>query len=197
MKGCFPIPATTARAVGLAIAMAFASTCAVADQYLVSESGTFDPSTPTTAESAPGASFSFSFSVDSNPAVTNVSPDYFNTDFADFTYTLNGSPLPVTPVVLTWYDDPDGGGIEFSFSSGDGFNIYGDPYYSGLTSSPTILVGGYPLFSDSDFFYSTTQATPLTGELDITPEPPSVLLLVTGLAVIGVAVRQKFHGTFQ
>ncbi len=90
------------RMLGLAAAIALAPIGAYADSfYLVSESGTFAANAPITPESAPNATFSYSFLIDATPVVNYVTnftgPDCgFDAQFLNFTYTLNGVPVDVT-----------------------------------------------------------------------------------------------------
>jgi hypothetical protein len=151
----------------------------------VSGSGTFDPYVPTTAESAPNASWNFSFDVSSTPAVSNVYPGVsFDTSFSDFSYYLNGAPVTTTLTELTWFNAGEAGLIDLIFPDG-GLGLFGSQAYSGLESAPTILTGVYP-FSTGYVFDNLGNFGPLSGTLSI-PEgsAPLLYLLLAGAACCG------------
>jgi hypothetical protein len=178
----------------LALVCALAPSRAFASNVVVSDSGTFASGVPNTTESAPGETWSFSFSVNSNPAVSNVVlGQNFDTSFSNFTYTLNGSPVATSPTELTWYSTPLGGLIDLTFADGV-LSIYGNQAYSGSEASPTILPGAYPVdntqsfFQDNYFNSGAIYASPLT----ISPEPSTFLLLGSGLfAIFGLAAFRR------
>jgi hypothetical protein len=203
------------RLLGLAVAMALVPISASADNYLVTESGTFAASAPVTAESAPNETFSFSFIINSTPVINYVTnftgPDCgFDAQFSDFSYTLNGSPVDVT-------DPGDGPDVEFfgsAFGGGAGIS-FADPYstapdannfflytaastqfYTGTFENPTITPGDYALDPTQSLFetdYMGTNATPISGDFDITatPEPSSFLMFGSGLAGLAVLLMRK------
>jgi hypothetical protein len=193
------------RILGLAVAIALCSVGASADTtYLVSESGVFAANAPVTAESAPNAPFSFSFLIAATPVINFVTnftgPDCgFDTQFSDFNYTLNGSPVAVVGPDVEYYGSAFGGGGSVSFADNDNFFLYtaaATQFFTGTYENPTMTPGIYPLDPALSLFetdYSGTNATPISGNYEITPEPSSLLLLATGLAGLTGKIRRKLR----
>ena len=195
------------RILGIALAAALSPLAAAADAtYLVSESGVFASNAPTTAESAPNATFSYSFLIDANPVVNYVTnftgPDCgFDAQFSDFTYQLNGASVPVVGPDVQFYGTAFGGGANISFADNDNFFLYtadATQFYTGTFEDPTITPGIYGLDPTQSLFetdYAGTNATPVSGNLAITatPEPSTLLLLSTGLAGMSGMIRRKLR----
>jgi hypothetical protein len=77
-----------------------------------------------------------------------------------------------------------GGGMDFFTAEGVYFfDVFGPQFYSGSEASPTFLIGTFTSLTD---FGNTDGPLPGTGKLKIAgtvvPEPPSLLLLILGLA---------------
>jgi hypothetical protein len=184
-----------------------------ATEFLVTESGTFSANVPVTFVSAPDATWSYSFLVSSTP-----SPSYyslgsgFGTYVSDFQYTLNGTIVPSAqadydeePGEVAWSSSAEGGLLDVivqNASGGfEGFGLTGPQIYSGSESSPTLLAGEFPVGTGSEFVITTgfpdptiTYSEPVTGSVlveDATPEPPAVLLMLTGLLALAIVGRRK------
>jgi hypothetical protein len=164
------------------------------------DSGTFSPSTPTTTYSGPGKMWAFSFQVDSTPAVSDFqSGIIFSPVFSNFSYTLDGSPIVVTPTSLSFVNAAFGGGFSFCFIATPfpctELSLPGTQMYTGPESAPTMLTGGFTLnttFAVGTLLYTqpdtTVQATAL-------PEPSTLLTLAAGLLAVGVQHRRRNPAT--
>jgi hypothetical protein len=162
-----------------------------------SDSGTFTASTPTTTFSGPSKTWAFSFQVDSSPVVSNVQLGIgFSPVFSNFSYTLNGSPVAVTPTSFSFLNGALGGGFSFCFintpspctalslnNSGPGPQMY-----TGLESAPTMLTGGFTL--NTTFAVGTSLSTQpsTTVQAAAVPEPSTLLTLAAGLLALGVRI---------
>ena len=166
-------------------------------QYTVSESGVWGATAPTTTWSAPNASWSYSFVVNTNPVVSNYSlGNNFTAAFSNFTYTLNGSPVATTPASIVWYSSALSGLFNINFSTASFFQIFGSQAYSGPENSPTILRGTYPINAGSFFRSSGNADQPLSGSVTISGNPNPVPAL-SQLGLIALAVTLLALGAWQ
>lgn len=174
----------------------------------VESSGSFSATTPVTSFSAPGASWSLSFIVDQQPA---LSPDHdmvredINTTpiFRDFSYRLDGVAGPVASYAVLWSEEI-GGGMDLIFGTIPIGTPYGydalifvadRSYYSGSESAPTILAGSYPttyppesgLYVAHLGVFHEQPATVLT--ISAVPLPPSAAMMLGGL--LGLAAWRR------
>ncbi len=194
-----------------AIALLLFTVAAKADNYLVSESGVFGAGAPTTAESAPGATFSYSFLMSSMPTINFITnfggPDCgFDTPFSNFRYTLNGAPVLLSGPDVEFFGSAFGGGAIIAPNAGvntDNFNLETASFAQFFTGTaldpfgnPTMVPGVYAVDPDFSIFqtdYSFSGGTPISGYLSIsqTPEPNSIILLGSGLAGLGGLLRRR------
>jgi hypothetical protein len=133
--------------------------------------------------------------VDSTPAVSNVSPDnYFDVAFSDFTYSLDGSPVAITPIDIRFFSASQFGMFEICFTTAcsffdnpaNGFVFIGDQMYTGSESAPSMLTGtftseyAYAFADTTQIFLKPTQ----TIQAVSTPEPSALQISVAGFLLM-------------
>jgi hypothetical protein len=161
-----------------------------------SDSGTFTTSTPTTAFSGAGEPWTFAFQGDSNPALSDVGMGGFDFAFSNFNYSLDGSPVTITPTFIRFFSGTNGGGFLICFNGtttasctdGLGSPLFGQPQmYTGTTAAPTLSTGSFSITSFAAFVSSTVFDQPNTTVLatGTAPEPSTLLTLAAGLLVLG------------
>ncbi len=190
-------------------ALVTATAPAWAETYQVSLSGQFDAAAPVTAFSSPGAAWSMSFSIDSNPIPIPGLPGSpapgFSTvvPFSNSDYRLDGV-AGLQPLYLALYSSANGGGISLFF--GDVFfsnptvyealETFGAQIYSGPETSPTIELGNFPSFNP-DYPYSVQVVTggAIYGQgnttISVVPEPATSLMWLAGSLALGAAARRR------
>ena len=155
-----------------------------ASTLMVSETGTWGPNAPTTTWTAPNATFSYSFLVDSNPTVSSYNLGMsFVAPFSSFTYTLAGNTVATTPLGIQWYSAQPGGLFNIVFSGGI-FVIIGPQAYSGPENDPTILTGTYLIDGTKAVFCCPASGdVPISGNVVIStvsqpvPEPSTLAFM--------------------
>jgi hypothetical protein len=166
-----------------------------ASTILYTDSGTFSASTPSDAFgfSGPSETWAFSFEADSNPVVSDTGMGGFSFAYSDFSFTLDGSPVAITPTFIRFFSGTNGGGFAICFDGttfgtcSEGLATDGPQMYTGLPSAPTLTPGtfvqdGLGVISDS-ITYGEPNTT-LVGTA--VPEPSTLLPLFGGLLALGI-----------
>ena len=170
-----------------------------ADTITYTASGTFSTSTPSSAFTGPGEAWSFAFQADTNPVVFSFGMGGFNFAFSDFSYSLDGSPVAITPTFIRFFSPGNGGGFEICFNGTsaatctDGLGSpFGPAMYTGTTAAPTLLPGQFtqPFAAavDSTAYIqsdTTVQATAV-------PELSTLSLLTTASGFLAL-VKGRVH----
>lgn len=178
-----------------------------AGPLLVSSSGLFSSGAPSSTWTQPNASWAFSFTVDSVPAVSLADSEGVTVAFGSFSYLLNGISVPTSPSSIRFFAFPSSAGMfNLNFVDGGldldpitGFEFFGPQLFSGSTASPTILPGAYVATGNS-FFLSDLQVQDLTGAIvtisastgTVTPEPATWALTALGL-FLAVRLKPRAH----
>lgn len=163
----------------------------------VSFSGTYSATTPATAWTAPNATYSVTFNVNSNPTPNSyVTGSDFDAPVTNLIYTLNGNVVNVGTVDVAFYNLGLGGLIDVGFFGSaatntplNGFELLGPQAYSGPEAAPTILPGAYTETRNTLYVASGPNAQTV-GNVSITvgptptPAPPSLLLAMAGFGVV-------------
>lgn len=185
---------------GSFFALAPATQIASAGPLLVSASGTFNGATPVSFFTAPNEAWSLSFLIQSNPSVSNPSfGASFSPSFSGFTYSLNGSPLLITPNDIRFWAVPGNAPFILSLSvcwnsscaggTSEGLAFDTSQLYTGSELSPIIIPGVYPT---SQFFidHGSSFGEPNTVvNIVATPEPSTLPLGAIALVVLAGGAR--------
>jgi hypothetical protein len=181
---------------------------AKADSATISQSGVWGSAAPTTNWSAPGDTWTFSFTVPNPDSVTalNGTMEMMTTAFSDFSYTLNGVAVNIAPADVIFFPSSEDGGFDIDFTAGGtdttngivcspstpcSFNTFGDQFFSGNAPNITIQSGSLSAV-DFDYTASGDDTNPNgTGTVTTAPEPATLSLLALGALALFVIPRRK------
>lgn len=169
----------------LAAVSCIAIPSARADVVVVSGSGTWGAAAPTTAESAAGASFSFSFDI-SNPFTGTASAaSLATTDATNFGYDLNGSPVAVSLSKVVFYTPSMSGLFDLELSDGNLLDAYGPDI--GSTGRLTLAT------TSANFAINDPASGPVgSGSVSVSPIPEPISVTLLGAGLFGLlAVRRN------
>ena len=173
-----------------------------ADTIQYTDSGTFTTATPSSAFTAPGGTWSFSFDAVTNPTdVLEFGNGGFNFAFFNFTYTLNGSPVAITPTYIRFFSGTNGGGFFVCFSGtfpplsnctdALGTPTFGPQMYAGMTSAPTLIPGAFTQAFAAGVNGTGYPQADTTVQANAVPEPNSGSLLIMGVGMLGLLSGRK------
>jgi hypothetical protein len=167
----------------------------------VSVSGDFSSSDVAGPLVQPGDPFTMSFDVQSptTPLGGTVTSLSFDVPIEDFTYTLDGTPVSVTPSEITFDTLANGGLFNVTFGTGlnaEEFSFEGDQAFSGTTSAPTFSAGSFNVsswtYSDPNNF-DIEAPIALNAKFTQVPEPSSLVVILGGFLAL-IAVRSRKSG---
>ena len=165
-----------------------------------SGSDKFQDNVPATAFTAPGAVWSFSFTVDDHPTPTLPTNISFGVLFSNFQYALNGVAVSVTPEIRFFSSD-FGGMLDIGFVNNEdldtdpitGLAFMGPGIFTGSTFAPTLQGGSYTatggaVWVESFPVQSLIGGTVVVGPLNGTNVPePGTIFEVLGASVCFLA----------
>ena len=122
----------------------------------------------------------------------------FDVPISAFSYRLNNTAVNVTPTEIRFNTLSNGGLFDVTFGSGlnaAAFDFQGAQAFSGTTSGAMFSTGAFTLsswtYSDSVNFDSQTPAAQSV-LISPTPEPSSVVLILSGLVALIATSFRKF-----
>jgi hypothetical protein len=193
--------------LGLFVVLLLVVQSAFADSVNYLTSGTYDASTPTTALSAPGTTFSFTFSIPTAVSISAFDSGSFTT-MVPVTYSWGSLNETLSGTALIFYTKSQFGGfdIDFTLNGNDYLWEFGaaNQLFGGPTSNPALLTGSFPYgtgvfgFNGIGYLLSPPSGTILASTSTSTvPEPSTLSLLGTGFVVIAGAIRRKLLSGIQ
>jgi hypothetical protein len=138
---------------------------------VVTGSGTWDATAPSSSISAPGATWSFSFLL---PDLIAQNP---TTAASSFSYSLDGIPVAAAPASIQFFAPVDSGGFDINFVGGATFSLY----TQALLTAQSLTLGSF------DVFTGLAGGLPVgSGTVSLVPEPAGALSLALGLVPLGL-----------
>jgi hypothetical protein len=124
-----------------------------ANPLIISTSGTFAISDVANGIATPGAAWTLSFAVDSQPAVNNAGLDGFDIPFSNFSFSAGNSSAPA-PASIRFFGSANNGLFTLFFGPQAGVDLTsgnfvpelmlsGPQLFSGSTSAPALSPGTY------------------------------------------------------
>ena len=175
-----------------------AASPAAATQLLeVSGSGVWAANAPTTAYSAPGATYAFKFRVAETYLASYADVGLKETtSFTDYQYRINGAVVAGAPDDIAFFDTALNGGIALAYASHSIEFIGPD-----VGSSGTITPGQYGAFYPNiDYVLNANApidegAGPTAFSITAVPEPAAWRFMLLGLGAAGGALRARRRGS--
>jgi hypothetical protein len=198
--------------LGLFVVLLLAAQSAFANSINYFTSGAYGSSTPTTALSAPGTTFSISFSLPTAVSISASDADSFTT-MVPVTYSLGALTQTLSGTAITFFSNSFAGGFDMGFTLNSNSYVWefgaANQLFSGPTSNPVLLTGSFP-YGTGVFAFCASESiaqceingiglllSPPSGTIlastpvSSVPEPSTLSLLGTGIVVITGAIRRK------
>lgn len=138
-----------------------------------------------------GKDTDITFTLNSKPTVSVYSTTYGYFEIDNVTLDVNGTDEVSPLAFFTGGASGPGGGL-----ASDLFDLFGPQLFTGSVKHPTFKTGDFTLTSSSDSYTycdSGDYKLSITDPTSVTPEPPSVLLLATGVfALMGAGVVKRY-----
>jgi hypothetical protein len=173
------------------------SPTAKADSFKFTGSGTWDAGTPTTAYSAAGATWQFSFFL---PGILSSNP---TTQVTDFSYALNGTVVTTSlPGGVLFYSVADGGGFDLypTMNNTSDVGVISLIFPDDVGSNLTVVGGTFKATIElNDGITTANGLAPGSGSgtvsISSVPEPPG-LWMIGPVLLLGAArlLREKMLG---
>ena len=198
--------------LGLFVVLVLAVQSALANSVSYFTSGAYGSSTPTTALSAPGTTFSISFSLPTAVSISASDSDSFTT-MVPVTYSLGSLTQTLSGTTIMFFSNSFAGGFDMGVTLNGNSYVWelgaGPQLFSGPTSNPVLLTGSFP-YGTGVFAFCASESiaqcetngiglllSPPSGTIlastpvSSVPEPSTLSLLGTGIVVITGAIRRK------
>jgi len=194
--------------VGLFIVLLLAVQTAFANSVVnYVTSGTYNSATPTTPLTAPGNTFSFSFSVPT-PVSLSASDAISFTTIVPVSYSSGSFTGTVSGTGVIFFTAIQGGGFDINATVGGNSYLWeffgAQTLFSGTISNPTLLTGSFfygglslGFNGSSGVIVNTNGTIVASSPVTTVPEPGTLTLLGTGIVAFAGAVRRKLLSRVQ
>jgi hypothetical protein len=169
----------------------FVAAVAKADTMSITASGTWDGLAPTSPESAPDASWSFSFDV-----TTPLAPDDTAT-FTNFSFRLDGAPVATQASFLKFFDSKGSGLFDLGLADGDFLFLQGQQIFDahgalipGTYAADVSILAGSPFPGTVGSGDGTVVVSSINPGAAV-PEPASIVGLATGLVTLATLGHRR------
>jgi hypothetical protein len=169
----------TMRALAALAFVLISAAAADADSFLITASGTWNGLAPTSPESAPGSSWSFSLDVTAPLSFDNTAA------FSSFSFALDGTPVSTGASFLEFFDKASLGLFDLGLADGDFLTLSGAQVFD---AAGELIPGSYAarisIFATSSPIGRGRGTVVINDPPGAVPEPASIVGLATGLVAL-------------